>query len=239
MTKATRPHFELEDISKRHYWSLPLVVDLNADANGARCWNCDAALSWGQWLNAGDFSRIEYCHSCEHVVSADGAHEEFIPRSVFGEIEEADFFDRTWYHATDRKDWARDVRGALDGQLIVHAGDELTARFRADGLYQETGDKCKYYIHSFRLRSSKSMARVPLVDNVDCWQEELIAAEPMEVARYGDEAPAGEFIEFGPEGFRGAAYYNQLESPGEISILFHAGLIQLNTVKTVELTRSI
>jgi len=239
MAEAQRPQYTLEDISKNHYWSLPLVPDLNADANDTKCWDCRAPLSWGQWLNTGDFSRLERCHRCGSSVSVDGGHEEFIPRSVFRQIEKKDFFDRTWYHATDRKNWARDVREALDGQLIVHAGDELTARFRADGLYKETGQKCSYYIHSFKLRSTASFARVPLMDKVDCWQEELIAPEPMEVDRYGDDAPAGEFIEFSPDGFKGAAYYNQLEAPGEISILFHAGLIQLNTVKTVELTRPV
>lgn len=237
MAKKPRPQYNLEDISKNHYWSLPLVSDLNGDANDTRCWNCRARLSWGQWLNAGDFSRIEYCHRCESAVSVDGGHEEFVPRSVFSRIAKKDFFDRTWYHATDKENWAQEVQEALDGQLIVHAGDELTARFRADGLYKETGSKCRYYLHSFKLRSTESFARVPLKDQVDCWQEELTAPDPMEVDRWGDDAPLGEFVEFSPEGFRGAAYYNQLEAPGEISILFYAGLIQLNTVKTVELTR--
>lgn len=240
---TTRTQFTFDEIDPRHQWILQEIPDVNADAMDAACQNCLNPISWGQWLNAANYANKICCNVCGTRIFSEDCNAP-LPKRFQAELTSPDYFDRTWYHATRDKDWARKVRRAKDGNLLVHAGSKISALSRADDLYSDYYDdpsnanSRSYYLHEFRLRSSKSFSRVVLEDMVDSWQTDLLEPWKMALCQVEGEQPSNRSLYLTPEGSRGVPYYNRYELPGEISILFHAQLIQLNTVKTVELTRN-
>jgi len=238
LSEAPRPSYSRSQISLKNHWILREVSDFDGDALDAVCQHCKAELSWGQWLNSHDYYLKVKCHRCEGLLFPE-MWGESVPRASFEAVQEPGYFDRTWYHASDRKHWAKEVRAALRGQLVIHAGSELSALSRADTLYEETGKQVSIYLHSFRLRSTKSISRVVLDDACDTWQDELTDPRAMVICPVEGDDDDGETLSLSlsPDGYRGAPYYNRYELPGDISLLVHAKLIQLNTVETVELQR--
>ena len=234
MTNAPRPEFTRDQISPRNHWILDEVSDLNADALDARCSKCEAKLSWGQWLNACDYKLRTSCHNCGAMIFTDGFSTP-LPRETWEEVQQPGYFDRVWYHASRKKDWAREIHTARDGQLLVHAGSKLSALSRADDIFTDTPSDEPLYLHSFRLRSSRSFTRTVLDDMMESWQTRLSHPLDMEICEIKGFAPSGATMALG-ERIRGAAYYNRYELPGDISIIFHGKLVQLNTVETIELT---
>jgi len=237
MTSAQRPSYSRSQISSKNHWILEEISDFNVDAMDAVCWSCEATMSWGQWLNSFDYSTKVKCHSCEKLVLCESSVQA-LPQRVAEEVQDSGYFDRTWYHASTRKNWAQSARRALQGQLIVHAGSRIAALSRADTLIEENGIGTAIYLHSFRLRSSSAIARTVLDDACDSWQDELIDPRFMEVCPIQGEDAKDTRLSLSTEGYRGAPYYNRYEVPGDISLLIHAKLIQLNTVETVKLQRS-
>lgn len=239
MTEAQRPSYSHSQISSMNHWILEEITDFNAYALDAICQHCKVKLSWGQWLNSIDYHLMLKCHSCSGMLFPE-VWGEFMPRTSFEAVQEPDYFARTWYHASDRKHWASEVRAALRGQLLIHAGTKLSALSRADALYEETGKQVPIYLHSFRLRSTRSISRSVLDDACDAWQDELTDPQAMVICPVEGDDDDGERLRLSlsAEGYRGAPYYNRYEIPGDISLLVHAKLIQLNTVETVELQRS-
>lgn len=242
METITRPIFSLDQVSPKNHWILEEIEDINADALDASCYDCEAKLSWAQWLNSSDPKISTKCHSCDHGIYSE-SFLSALPEKLLKQIAEPGYFDRTWYHASTKEDWARSARSAEHGELIVHAGSKLAALSRADDVYAESESKGELYLHSFSLRSSRSFARSVLYDMVEDWQDRISDPTPMELEVPGtlEEKLASRKItpvlELTADGYRGAPYYNRYELPGDISILFHAKLIQLNTVETVKLER--
>lgn len=201
----------------------------------AQCHKCDAKLSWGQWLNTCDFKFRVNCHSCRSMLLSEDFYT-LLPRETWEQVQQPDYFDRIWYHASRKKDWAQQVRTADDSQLLVHAGSKLSALSRADDIFADILSVEPIYLHSFRLRSSRSFSRIILDDMMDEWQVRLDHSCDMAVCKIeGGDCPDA----YGQlnEKTRGVAYYNRYELPGDISIIFHGKLVQLNTVETVELKR--
>lgn len=241
MTTNPRPQFSRSEIVPKNHWILREIPDVNADAMDATCYSCEAPLSWAQWLNATDAAMQIRCHGCQSYVFTDGASNP-VPQETHDAVQEPGYFDRTWYHVSRERNWAKIVRKARDGDLIVHAGSKLSALSRADDLsYEEEGNSAgPYYLHSFRLRSTRRFGRSILEDMVDSWQTTLSKPVAMDLCAVAEHRLFGgtrPTEELSPEGYHGAPYYNRYEVPGDISLLFHARLIQLNTVETVELKR--
>jgi len=239
MTATQKPSYGRSQISSKNHWILDEIPDFDADALDAVCQHCKVKLSWGQWLNSIDYHLNLRCHSCAGILFPE-MWGESMPRASFDAVQDPGYFDQTWYHASDRRHWAQEVRAALRGELLIHAGTRLSALSRADTLYEETGKQVPIYLHSFRLRSTKSLSRIVLDDACDLWQDELTDPRAMAICPVEGDDDDGEALSLSlsPEGYRGAPYYNRYEIPGDISLLVHAGLIQLNTVETVELQRS-
>lgn len=232
-----RPLFERSELTPISRWTGEAIADLNGDALEAACNECKARLSWAQWLNSGDYrKRPVECHRCGARTYSDDSCLDPTPE-LLAEVTAPGYLDRTWYHATQKRNWAREVRSAEDGQLIVHAGSKLSALARADYLREEGYDG-PVYIHSFRLRSSRWICTTLLDDMAERWQEDLRDPRNMDVCPVRGRRDPYSFRTLGNGGYLGALYYNRYELPGDISILFHAPLVQLNTVTTVELDRS-
>lgn len=222
-----------EDLTPRVQLILEAVEDLNADALDARCYSCKAPMSWGQWLNTSDLKLDVPCHACgEHLISG---FSDPVPRATYEEVQEPDYFDRVWYHATTKKDWAQATRKA---GAVIHAGNLLAALSRADDLYWENHEGvAEFDLYSFRLRSSKSFTRVLLDDAEVDWQSSMDHPHFMDSAEIVDLQQSPKELVLEPKGIRGAAYYNRYETPGGISILFDASLVQLNSVERRTLKR--
>lgn len=235
MTNTPRPELTRADMADRNHWILDEVPDLNADALDAQCYKCAAKLSWGQWLNACDSKTRTGCHSCGVMIFTDGFSAP-LPRETWEQVQQPDYFDRIWYHASRKKDWAQQVRVAKNGQLLVHAGSKLSALSRADDIFTDTPSDEPIYLHSFRLRSSRSFSRTVLDDMTEDWQITVGNPYDMDTCEIEGGGCTGGYKHL-DERTRGAAYYNRYELPGDISIIFHGKLVQLNTVETVELKR--
>lgn len=231
----TRPEFTRADMSDRSHWILDEVTDLNADALDAQCYKCSAKLSWGQWLNACDPKTRTNCHSCGAMIFTDGFSTP-LPRETWEQVQQPEYFDQVWYHASRKKNWAQDIRKAKGGELLVHAGSKLSALSRADDIFTDTPAETPLYLHSFRLRSSRSFTRTVLEDMMEDWQITLGHPYDMGVCEI-DGGGRAEGYSYLDQKKRGAAYYNRYELPGDISIIFHGKLVQLNTVETVKLER--
>ena len=235
MTNTPRPELTRADMSDRNHWILDEIPDLNADAMAAQCYKCAAKLSWGQWLNACDLKTRTGCHSCGSLPFTNGSSTP-LPRETWEQVQQPEYFDQIWYHASRKKDWAQQIRKAESGGLLVHAGSRLSALSRADDIFTDTPSDEPIYLHSFRLRSSRSFSRIILDDMMDEWQVRLDYPCEMAVCELeGGNLPDAYGHLDGKT--RGAAYYNRYELPGDISIIFHGKLVQLNTVETVELKR--
>lgn len=232
---TSRPNYSPDEIDPRNHWILEGIEDLNADALDALCSNCEERLSWAQWLNGKAHRPKGRCHGCNLIILSDG-HFGPMPRESWEQIQEPGYFDRIWYHVSKDAHWARTVRSAEDGKLLVHAGSKLAALARADDLSRITRAP-ELYIHSFRLRSTESFSRIVLDDMEDQWQIRLDDPAPMDRCSVEGQSLDRDGISFEAEGDRGAAYYNRFELPGDVSIIFHAQLIQLDTVETVKLER--
>ena len=233
-----RPSFERSQIVSKRHFILEEIPDLNADAMGAACEKCGARFSWGQWLNA--IHRMEQvsCHRCESPIY----NEDFCldpTEELLAELRAPGYFDRTWYHATLRKDWLRSVRQSFSGGLLVHAGDRLTALARADNFYEANRfahlakSPKEIFLYSFRFRSTRGFRPELFEDMGEDWAEDLTHRMSMRVLANGDSSPAGDVSM--DESFRGAGYYNRYEIPGGVSVIAPAKHIQLNTVEMVSL----
>lgn len=229
----TRPTFNRAELDPKNHWILEEIEDINSDALDAVCGECQAKLSWAQWLNSSQGSR---CHRCDSLILV--GYSETISKELIASVKDPDYFDREWFHASKRKNWSRSTRDAEQGNLLVHAGSRLAALSRADDIFREnSGLTGEYYLHSFRLRSSASFSHSMLEDMEDDWQTDLRYPQEMLICSVKGEAATDDHLELSKKGIRGAAYYNRYDVPGDISIIFHAKLIQLNTVETVKLTR--
>ncbi len=228
-----RPLFERSELTHTSRWTGEAIPDLNADAMEAVCNSCKARLSWTQWLNSSDWRKRPIdCHRCGAGLYSDDPCLDPTPE-LLAEVAAPGYLDRTWYHATQKKYWAREVRSAEDGNLIVHAGSMLSALARADYFREEYGGPV--YLHSFKLRSNRAICTTVLEDMMERWQEDLREPVTMGVCPTRGKREPYSFRTLGEGCYLGALYYNRYEVPGDISILFHAPLVQLNTVTTVEL----
>lgn len=226
-----RPTFERSEISDRFHWILDEIQDLSADALASACDYCGASFSWGQWLtSAGEDSNF-HCHSCSKAVHPHDSTQD-PSEALVSELRSPGYFDRIWYHATIQKDWLQAVQEAADGELLVHAGDRLTALGRADYLRHahsqsyRSSEPLPIYLHSFRLRVTEGFAPEILEDSSDDWPEDLSDHF------FGMQVLVGE----GPlnisDSFIGAPYYNRYEAPGTISLILGAKFIDGDSLST-------
>ena len=231
-----RPSFERSEIVSKRHFILEEIPDLNTDAMGAACEKCGARFSWGQWLNASDRMKQMKCHCCANPI----CNEDFCldpSERLLAELREPSYFDRTWYHATLRKNWLQSARETHGGEFLIHAGDRLTALARADGFYESNryraGRELEIFLYSFKFRGVRSFRPEFFDDMGDDWPEDLSHEIAMRVLANGDPSPAGDVSM--DESFRGAGYYNRYEIPGGVSVIAPAKHIQLNTVEMVSL----
>ncbi len=233
-----RPQYRLCDIPSKAHWILRGIEDLNGDALDAICWNCDTPLSWAQWLRGRNFQSHSHCHSCgERVVSEDFSRD--LPRHHVRELRRADYFARTWYHATRDESWVPTVQEAEDGKLFVHAGSLLSALSRADDLYSERSSvHPTVYLHSFQLKDPGLVSPTIFDDMMDDWPIRTDLQHSMRVCLVEgiDEEIIGNWQDLEPC-FKAAPYYNRYELPGDISLILAASLIDGHSVTTVELLR--
>lgn len=231
-----RPQFAVDDISTIAQWMLEEIEDLNADALDAICSECSARLSWGQWINGNDYKLLSQtqCHSCgEPIRFLESSWS--LPTHQRDAVEVPGFFDRRWYHATMRSNWAETAKEAVDGRLIAHAGSRLSALSRADSFIQSHRPG-PISLYSFELTSTADFTTTIYDDMGEDWPERTDEQYAMRICHQedqDDDLPSQ--WEHLAEGITGAPYYNRYEVPGQISILFHAKLIDLSTVEVVEL----
>lgn len=233
---ADRPKLKLDELSPRIHWVLQGIEDINGDAPNSACPLCGSVLSWAQWLNSADYHMRTECHKCGKFLRPSSGAAKAPTAEYIEALSEPGYFDRLWYHTSKDRNWARTVRHADGGQALVHAGSRLSALSRADDLYEDDQDST-YYLHSFRLRSTRRFDTRLFGDACTNWQRWLsipLNAMDLHVSPL-ENSPVESPIREG--GKLGLGYYNRYELPGEVSILFHAPLVQLNTVETVELTR--
>lgn len=232
-----RPLFELSDITDMRHHILDSIEDLNADALSSVCEICGARMSWGQWLNASDLLSLTKCHRCDSLVDTGTCLDP--SEALLAELREPGYFDRTWYHATMRRNWLSGARGTFGGEFLIHAGDRLTALARADSFYESRGispkgeRRLEVFIYSFRFQNSQSFRR-ELFDDMEMeWPEDRGHERPMRVIGNGDSSPAGDVTMY--PSFPGAGYYNRYELPGTVSVIAPAKSIDLDTVEMISL----
>ena len=230
-TEAIRAEIEL---------MLTEIEDINAPALDAVCGECAAPLSWAQWLiEAYGPSNSTLCATCGKPPRV-RFFERNLPTYRVEEIKAPGYFERTWYHATDNPCWAEDVQSAMDGELLIHAGSKIAALSRAVDLRRDSGEaEDPLYLHSFRLSATDSMGRTVIEDADGYWPEtlsEALESRRLEICAIEGEPYVERFEKFSfEEGLRGVPYYNRYELPGDISLLLHAGLIDLESVETVDI----
>lgn len=233
-TQSERPRFERSEITDRALWILDGIEDPNADALDAVCPDCSTSLNWAQWLNSRDITRKTYCDRCHRLITL-REHTEDLPRHRLQSVQQPGYFGQTWYHASRKEHWVDEVQEAEDGKLLVHAGSRVAALAMADSRRREISPLPSIYLHSFRFSSTASATTTVFEDMLDDWPKRIDQEITMEVCPVVGEPHSLEELSFS-SGFRIAAYYNRYEVPGDISILFHAALIDLASVDTVELT---
>lgn len=229
-TTAPRPSFtrkELAILGSR--FTLQAIEDLDADALRAACPECGAALSWGQWLELEKLDRRTSCHSCDSRFYGDGYTTSPPTEELAAELSQEGYFDRVWYHATDRADWVSEVRAAFGGNLLVHAGSKLSALSRADDLIRQGNGSTEFYLYSFRLKSTSGFLTELLEDMCEDWQ--ITTAQQQEMTVCDLRGEGIERTRHLSSRVRGAGYYNRYELPGDISLLFQAKLIAVESVE--------
>lgn len=244
MTTATleleRPQFDRSDISDYYRLMAEEISDPNADALDAICSRCYAPMSWAQWINGNDFKRETSCHSCGKRILSTGSYEWPMPVQQQDLAASPGYFNRRWYHATRRQNWAEVAREAAAGRLLVHAGSKLSALSRADLFLRErfNPNPQPIQLYSFELRSTAEFSTTIYDDMGEDWPERLGDGLSMRVCSTTstDEDEPSRWEPMG-EGVLGIPYYNRYEVPGEISILFSAPLIDLDSVEVEELVR--
>ena len=221
------------DFRTRYRWILSELTDLNAPALAAQCYRCETPMSWRQWLTSANHADTE-CSQCGKTLYFDDCTADLPSEELIGELRAPGYFDRTWYHATRTEDWIEAVRKSSDGELIVHAGDKLTALSRADYLRsvsrEEGADTEPIYLYSFTLSSTEGFSTAVLNDCDEAWQERLGKPYLMDVL-IAEQDSREQMIAL--SGDRpGATYYNCYELPGTLSVLFAAQLIDASSVST-------
>lgn len=233
-----RPQFDRSDISSFYQLMAEEIEDLSANAFDALCSKCQAPLSWGQWINGNDYRKDTSCHSCGQRIFSTGSYEWPMPAQQHQAVESPGYFNRRWYHATRRQNWAEVARDAAHGKLLVHAGSKLSALSRADLFLRERNVPTARPItlYSFELSSTDDFSTTIYDDMGDDWPDRLGDGFDMRICQStatNDEEPT-QYSTMG-DGVLGIPYYNRYEVPGEISILFSAPLIDLATVETREI----
>lgn len=226
-----RPSYDRATLKTNRQLLMELIPDLSQDALKARCGACGASLSWGQWFqrHGGEF---QCCHRCGEYLKEDPCGD--LTPDEADAVREPGYFDREWFHVSEHEDWAEHVLEAEDGDLLVHAGDELAATARADHfrLYTPSWRPIELYLHRFRLTTAEGFSKEILDDMGDRWQTTLSKPYPMALTEIeGQHREATEFTSLSPT-IPGIGYYNRFEVPGSISILFHGALIDPSTVET-------
>lgn len=230
--------YSFDDISReRHYWiSQALTEDELNEPTRMSCDSCGERLLMAAWLGGSNLG----CTSCGSMVCRDAlALQVETPEELLSEVESDGFWRQTWYHASTSPSWATDIRRATgpmegSGGLLIHAGSHLAALNRADDLYGELR-ATEIYLYSFRLRGTSAVARDFILKDENYWQEWL--TDPVEMAIGASRKPSIDRAHLAEDGFRAAAYYNCYEMPGELALILHSNLIQLNTVTREKLTR--
>ena len=221
------------DFRTRYRWILSELTDLNAPALAAQCYRCETPMSWRQWLTSANHADTE-CSQCGKTLYFDDCTADLPSEELIGELRAPGYFDRTWYHATRNENWLQEVREASDGELIIHAGDKLTALSRADWLYSggdsESGKGQPVYLHSFTLSSTEGFSTAVLNDCDEAWQERLDKPYLMDVL-IAEQDSKEQMIALSKDR-PGATYYNRYELPGTLSALFAAQLIDASSVST-------
>lgn len=231
-----RPKFDQRAVSSFCPLMADEIGDLSTDALDAVCSRCRASLSWGQWIGSNDYRQEACCHSCGQRIFQ--SHEWTMPGYQQQLVEAPGYFSRRWYHASKRENWAEVARDAAAGKLLVHAGSKLSALSRADLHFRDLSNWRPVFLYSFEIRSTAEFSTTIYDDMGEDWPDRLGDGFDMRVCHstaMDDDAPS-RWEPMG-EGILGVPYYNRYEVPGEISILFSALLIDLDSVEVVDLPR--
>ena len=224
--------------SKYHHM-LQEIPDLDAQALDFICLECGTELSWWQWFESRNYNRGVLC-DCGELIPP-GGFKRRLPRHQQLAVEEPGYFDRRWYHATRTEDWAEIIQDAEDGELLVHAGSKLSALSRADDMSRTSLNSSRpMFLYSFRLTAPDRISTTVYDDMMDEWPTRLGEGTSLwECALENDGADglnSGFSFSHLDDIIPGAPYYNRYELPGEISLIFHAGLIDLLTVEVTVLS---
>lgn len=234
-----RPKFDRSDISPFYRLMAEEIGDLNENAFDTLCSGCQTPLSWYQWINGNDYRKETACHSCGKRIYSTGSYEWTMPVEQEKAVATPGYFNRRWYHATRRENWAEVVQEAADGKLLIHAGSKLAALSRADLHFRDDSKRGPVFLYSFEFLSTSAFSITVYDDMGEDWPGRLGDHCDLRICRSTatDEDEPSRWGFMGKD-VLGIPYYNRYEVPGEISILFSAALIDLSTVKVVDLSPS-
>lgn len=219
--------------SKYHH-TLQEIPDLDAQALDFICLECGAELNWWQWFESRNYNRDTLC-DCGEVIPP-GGFKRRLPRHQQLAVQEPGYFSQRWYHATRTASWAETVQDAEDGQLVIHAGSKLAALSRADDMSRNSMNASRpMFLYSFTLTDPSLITTTVYDDMMDEWPTRLDEETPLWECALEDDGADGLDSGFSfnhlDEIIPGAPYYNRYELPGEISLILHAGLIDLRSVE--------
>ena len=132
----------------------------------------------------------------------------------------------------------------VDIELIYAPHDAYNEKFSAAVMSKQLPDVMELdapflanYVWSGYLQPIKPLIDQDVLDDMtEDWQITVGNPYDMDTCEIEGGGCTGGYKHL-DERTRGAAYYNRYELPGDISIIFHGKLVQLNTVETVELKR--
>lgn len=220
-----------------HHFALQGITNMDDQALDLICTACGGPLSWWQWFQSKSYSRESNCACGERIPR--NRFKRGLPDHQRYAVASPGYFDGPWFHATRKENWADAVQSPQDGQLLVHAGSKLSALSRADDLVKEISiEHGPVYIHSFLLTDPSAISPTVYDDMGENWPVRIDEGHAMRICPFEDEEEAADSYNSWQRleaGYQGAPYYNRYEIPGEISLILHAGLIDLASVKTRKL----
>ena len=186
---------------------------------GLVCPNCEVEVSRKEW--AATMTDYSVCAHCNTTFSPDEC-ELRVESGSTPALDAETARDLTWFHGTAVEDWSQEILtvfdqeedGDEDNVLLVHIGTYSAAmeRIAADRPYSKGKP---YYLYELRLTAEASVSDF-IADDENNWPDSLFEAE------------SGEFA-----GVNAVRYLNRWETPGSISLLVAANVLEVVGVTVV------
>lgn len=176
---------------------------------GLICPECKAPMSESVWKKVTHADMGMKCSNCPNkftpnsaIIGATAASKRF--------LKERGVRTKTWFHATVNENWFEAINAEAN-PLLVHVGLESTAHARGVDILDYAGGT--YYLWEVRL-SKSAQVNPNILDDNNRWP--LFVGEELDAkyAGYSDD-------------YAVTRYLNRWETPGALSLLVQAGVLEV------------